>query len=458
MHKALLQETAAISTKHTTETTVNNSLESDITQYYQADTAQSLPSPECRFDTAEKAKQYIASQVDVKALENSIRLGGGATMNVSSREFEDGCFTNIYDLAVDVRNVKAQVHASTALKGVGEFLQAVPNSLAATSGGFLYLADVSSGTPRQKALNLALEKNGLLSSVPVVDRETLICDQNGNLSARFVQACGELTIDGKTLSWAGSRTSYTADCQVFGNGNIVITHIANPDPTGRKDSLRVLEEYSRYTPVIDKGNDLVDVGLIALEGGLFQPIKIYPEGKADLFQYDTVIRCKSQHIPRGIESKITIHTVGQLKLSKNYQGAISVGPLLSEQDFTTNAINFDPSLGSNPPFFNTRMVRLAIYATAKGKLHMRLFDGRPESPRFRGVTPREAVAIINEEDEIVWGAFLDPGRTAKISTGRHPTTSYGNAHYLRWPTDASSQYEWVPGAGRPVPSAVTLAF
>jgi hypothetical protein len=67
------------------------------------------------------------------------------------------------------------------------------------------------------------------------------------------------------------------------------------------------------------------------------------------------------------------------------------------------------------------------------------------------------VSAITSEDEITWGCFLDPGRTAKLVTRRdNVLTGYGNAHYLQWPTYPGGPYTWVPGAGRPVPSVITL--
>lgn len=438
---------------------VANPLEGDLTAFYQPDVALSLPSPHsASFESPDDAKRHIAGMVDRQAADNEIRLTDSAVLRVRSHTFSDGVFTNVYDLSVGVNDVRASVNVTRGLRGVGSVLAGNENAFAAVSGGFLYLVDKSSGSPRQMALNLALQEAGTLASMPVVDREALIADGDGRLSARVVRAWGELTVNGRGLSWAGSRTNHEADALVFGNGNVGVRHHDNHDPGSRKNRIRALDEDTRFTPPLPVGSELVDVGLIAERGGIMQAQEIRPNGGMDIFAYDSVLRCAGRLMTRGVETDIQIRSVDTLLLDRNYNGAISSGPLLSDSDFARNAVNFDPSLGSDPPFYDVRMVRLAIYATANDRLHVRMFDGRPESALFGGVTPTEAVSIIRDEDgEVVWGTFLDPGRTAKICSKNDSTiTSYGNVHYLRWPSTANEPYRWVPGAGRPVPSTITL--
>ncbi len=103
------------------------------------------------------------------------------------------------------------------------------------------------------------------------------------------------------------------------------------------------------------------------------------------------------------------------------------------------------------------MARTLAYKTADGMVHIRLFDGRPGSTVFPGVTPAEAKAIISEGAEIVWGCFLDPGQTSKLCVRTlDGVGSYGNSHYLRWPTEEKPGFTWVPRIGRPIASAIAL--
>jgi hypothetical protein len=149
--------------------------------------------------------------------------------------------------------------------------------------------------------------------------------------------------------------------------------------------------------------------------------------------------------------------VGPLHGSCLPDAAVSAGPFLDAADFAAHPINGDPSLGSRAPFTDRRMARLVLYQDPRGRTHLRLFDGRPGSRRFAGVTPAEARDAIAADTGSRWGCFLDPGQTARIClTGPDGLTSYGNRHYLQWPANTTDRFTWVPGTGRPVSSIITV--
>jgi hypothetical protein len=152
-----------------------------------------------------------------------------------------------------------------------------------------------------------------------------------------------------------------------------------------------------------------------------------------------------------------IRTLGDRAIDNALQGAISVGPMLDTESFTEHPVNDDKSLGSKPPFLDIPLARTVLYETGGGMVHLRLFDGRPGSPIFPGVTPDQAAQAIKEESDISWGCFLDPGQTAKLVVkGVTDVASYGNTHYLKWPQLPGDKFVWVPKTGRPVASMITL--
>lgn len=104
-----------------------------------------------------------------------------------------------------------------------------------------------------------------------------------------------------------------------------------------------------------------------------------------------------------------------------------------------------------PPFTDRRMARLVLYQDPRGWTHLRLFDGRPGSRRFGGVTPAEARDAIAADTGSRWGCFLDPGQTARIClNGPDGLTSYGNRHYLQWPGNTTGcNGQETPRAGSP---------
>jgi hypothetical protein len=286
----------------------------------------------------------------------------------------------------------------------------------------------------------------------VVDREAVLC-RRGILSATHIRAEGRLAINGTELTWTGSRTGRTAECYDYGNGNAVITH--QKDPVTR--NARVLDETSRLTPVIPAGARMVDVGFMAAEDGRFSSVATSTSGGMDIFRHDVVIRCPAEYIESGGANRMGLLQIGSLHGDALPDSAVSVGPSLDVADFADHPINHDPSLGSVPPFTERRMARMVLYEDLEGRTHFRLFDGRPGSPAFRGVTPSEARDAIAADTGYRWGCFLDPGQTVKIWLNEGDSlTSYGNRHYLRWPESETGEFVRVPDTGRPISSFITI--
>jgi len=366
--------------------------------------------------------------------------------NASSLELGGGRFTNVYDVNYRAGHVTPAIHVHDQLTSVYDYAQGHDRKVV-TGGGFFFLSDHGSGSPRQLALNLAIVGN-TIRNLPVVDREAVLSDGR-NLSTAPVQALGMFSINGKELSWSGSLTDYKTDAKVFANGNVVITHEYSEE-TG---STRVLDERSRFSPEMED-SDMVDVGFVARVNGAFRPIERSKTGGVDIFAHDFVVRCNERYLSGT--SELQVHTVGDIVVD-DMRGALSVGPMLETSDFAAHPINRDAALGGKPPFLERPLARTALYETEDGIVHVRLFDGRPGSEVCPGVTPSEVVESVLGESAIKWGCFLDPGQTAKlcVRTGDE-VESLGNRHYLKWATKPGDKYIWVPKTGRPTASVITL--
>ncbi|MEO8105090.1 MAG: hypothetical protein ABI602_02015 [Candidatus Saccharibacteria bacterium] len=403
-----------------------------------------------RFSSPGEAQSFIAQEVDRPVSPGSQTIKPGVTLSTFPIDMGEGRFTNSYDISFDARDNPLDIVAFDSLTSVPDFLvspEAQQYSVA-SGGGFFFLADRASASPRQLALNLSISR-GSLRSLPVADRESVISGHAG-LEARTLVALGALVLNGHALDWSGSLTDYDTEVKVYGNGNAVISHQENPI-TG---SERVLNETSRYTPPISH-DDYMDVGFIGRGGNDFIGVGGSSAGGVDIFAHDFVIRCPQRYLKGN--SSLQIDTVGGIALSRLEGGAFSAGPSLNIADFINHPVNHDASLGSHPPFIETFLARTALYKTEDNLTHIRLFDGRPGSPLFPGVTPNEAVAHILSEGEFEWGCFLDPGQTAKLGVNYEGRlASYGSRHYMRWPNTTDPNYLWVPDIGRPVANVLAL--
>ena len=400
------------------------------------------------FDTDVEAKNFVREQIDTPAAERYEYIGSGIELHVYSQELDEGTFTNVYDLSFDKDNVMPSVTLHDQLTSVYDYVRDNSDIKTATGGGFFFLADQASGQPRHMGLNAALSE-GMLHSFPSVDRESVVID-NGRLSTQYIQACGELTLNNAEVSWSGSLTDHETDAKVFGNGNSVITHMHN-DVTG---SIRVLDENSRFTPEITD-EEMIDIGFIRREDGVFIGITSSSEGKLDIFSHDVVVRTHERYA-HGELPMMTVKTLGGKAIDGALEGVFSAGPMLGETDFTNHPINSDKSLGGRPPFLDVPLARSVLYE-ADGKVHIRLYDGRPGSQVFPGLTPRQVADDVLAGANVEWGGFLDPGQTTKLVVRSDDgLESHGNRHYMKWPSQPGEKFIWVPNTGRPTASMITL--
>lgn len=401
------------------------------------------------FRTDAEAKAYIRERVDVPVAEAETNIDGGFKLRTFPLAIGRGRFTNVYDLAYPAGRHYSSIETHSSLSSVYDYVNSNPHIKVATGGGFFFLADQSNATPRQPSLNLALT-DGQLLSFPLADQEAVITENN-RLSTAYIHALGAVSLDGLELSWSGSLTSHDTDIKLYGSGNSIITHVQH-DATG---SIRVLDENSRFTPLIDEDGQ-IDIGLIRRDDGTFIGVTSSREGGLDIFSHDAVARMHEKHAHNRLPL-MTVKTLGGRALDGSMQGAISVGPMLNEQDFTNHPINSDKSLGGKPPFLDVPLARTVLYSHDNEEIHIRLFDGRPGSPVFPGITPQQAADFIKSEGEVAWGAFLDPGQTAKLGVRlAEGVISYGNTHYLKWPEQPGDKFVWVPQIGRPVASTIAL--
>lgn len=392
----------------------------------------------------------METEVDRPVATQVSEIRGTIKLRTWAHTVGEAMFCNVYDITWEPGSATARVDISTRPVD-GQAAGHSAGALVTAPAGFFFLADRCSGLPRQSSLNLAIS-GGQIRSLPVTDREAVL-SRRSTLSAGYVRARGLLVLDGTTLTWAGSRAPRSADCYVYGNGNAVICHQSDP-VTG---ALRVLDEASRLTPPIAADGTMTDIGFMSMADGGFRAVATSPSGGMDIFTHDLVLRCPADFTRPRCPNRAEILEIDWLRCNDLPDAAVSAGPSLDCPDFTAHPVNHDGSLGSRPPFTGRRMARMVLFADSQNRVHLRLFDGRPQSRAFPGVTPAEARETIARDTAYRWGCFLDPGQTAKLWVhGENGMTSYGSRHYLRWPDNPAGGFAWVPDAGRAVSSFITV--
>lgn len=397
-----------------------------------------------QFKSYEDAQVFIERQVDKPINKQNTKVSDRIQFHAHTTYLEDGAFTNSYDISYPASSVIQSIVINTSPTALIETVQ--PADMAAISGGFMLLTD--DGTEvNQASLNLAIS-NGKLVGLPVIDREAIIL-RKGKLEFRQVRALGLITMGSAQISWAGSATRHNAEAKIFASGNLKIGHKSDPATQGR----RYVMQQSRYTSKYND-RDLVDVGYNSDSKGVFIATSMSDTGGLDICAQDFIVRMQRNKLK--FADVATIDTIDDLRISE-IDGGFSAGPMLNETDFASHSINYDKSLGNKPPFIERRMARAVVYATESNVIHLRLFDGRPGSKLFEGVTPSEAVKMILLEQPVKSGIFLDPGQSAKIFARINGVgISYGNRHYLKWPRQPNDSFLWTPDHGRPITSIIKL--
>ncbi|MFJ8746617.1 hypothetical protein ACIRL2_45675 [Embleya sp. NPDC127516] len=391
----------------------------------------------------------MKTEVDRPVEPCEITLDNGFKLDMHPHFFDDGTFTNSYDLNWAPEDARAAMRITPRPESM---LVHAPGVSASTSATFFTFLDEASAIPRQASLNLIISEGRILG-MPVVDREAVYI-RDGELAMDHISASGELSLNGRTLTWAGSRTDRDAQSHVYGNGNIRVTLRRDPK-TGSK---RCLDESSRFTPVMPAAESRSDVGFMASEDGTFTSVAVAPQGGMDIFAHDLVVRCPEEHVNRKGENRLAIRSIGSLRADNLPEFAVSSGPSLATPDFFAHPINQDPSLGTRPVFADLQAIRMVVYGGLDDRTHIRLFDGRPGSSTFPGVTPAQTRDIITADIGFTWGAHVDGGGSARISIVKDGVLrSFGNRQYLKWPRPGQDYFLWErEPPGRDVPTRFEL--
>lgn len=372
--------------------------------------------------------------------QNSLELGGES-------------FTNYYDLVFDPVDptLGTVVESSSHPYFLRRTIINNPTLISSINAGFFFLCDESRYQPQDPTYNFCM-RAGQVIGLPATNRPAVYIS-DGILHAKNIKAKGIININNQSFQWVGSKTEHSIDepsVVLYNSASCRIQHI----PTVKTGTKRILDEDTNFTP---ENPHAIDIVVRTDQKGNLRVQDITRGGKTNLFSGNFILHVLDIDIGQILPGDIVIpDLLDGIKLS-SVDSAVTIGPSIFDfENMHDSEINYDCSLGSNPPFTERRMARSIIYMDKQDKLHFGLFDGAPKAQYFQGVTPQEVFNILRG-NQIKWAYFLDPGQSSKLALRKDGQVFvYGNTHYLRWPKKSNHPFLWTPLNGRMITSSISL--
>lgn len=85
--------------------------------------------------------------------------------------------------------------------------------------------------------------------------------------------------------------------------------------------IRVLDEGSRYIPMLGKADETMDIGFFAREDGIFLAGECRKTGNVVIFANDMVERSHERYFTNNLN--MIVHTIGSVAVSGAVQGKLS---------------------------------------------------------------------------------------------------------------------------------------
>lgn len=417
---------------------------------------------------AQGERRVDAQSIAVDQSAFAVRLPGwrtapapGVRFRARTIDLRGGGFTNSYELAVDVDRVA--VAAVSCADGFA-LRSALDRSdggrtgpVAAVSGTFSFISDDHTYGPVEPCLDLCW-RDGVLVSLPTATKPALLI-VDGRPVVRDVAARGTLTVGGRPFDWIGSklvdphRPPPPGRLEVRGAANCRVVY----RPDGRTGFQRFVDPAENRTP---RSPDRVDL-VVVRSGTRHVVTHIRPGGGSDLFAASWVLTARTAgpgaSLPPGVAvgAPVDIRTVDDLDCARVSSGW-SVGPNAGAAAAGRPAA-YDESLGTSPFGDGTRYPRTLI-GIHDGRLLLRVLDGAPLAPGFRGVSCPEVVDLLRADGVPASAVHhLDGGQSSKIALReRDAVRLFGSMHYLRWPRLPQEPFRWQGSAGRRLRSAVVI--
>lgn len=327
-----------------------------------------------------------------------------------------------------------------------------------TNAGYFYLTDDEEmdpiAPPKVRTGNLVVE-GGKLINLPVLDRSAIVILNDGSVNIKFLEAKGELLLNGNKYGWVGSKSK--------GNGeSIVIYDSSNIEIPIVKDPVMGPSRMAKET-YIDNVPGFILAICKRFEGKYI--VEEISKTKVLINDKDLVIRI-SEKIAVKAGDILEFISVDSLKL-EDVKTAVSTGPMLfpsyekTRQQVEKEFSIPDMANPNNPHEETKKLARGCLVKLKDGRLCSVLIDGIPQAGDiYPGVTLKELIEFVNTHYPDYESAIAtDPSSSVKVVFREgNKTEIFGNLHYLAHKKDKSGKLDFWPNGklGRKFNSALVV--
>ncbi len=327
-----------------------------------------------------------------------------------------------------------------------------------TNAGYFYLTDDEEmdpiAPPKVRTGNLVVE-SGKLINLPVLDRSAIVILNDGSVNIKFLEAKGELLLNGNKYEWVGSKSKGNDE-------SIVIYDSSNIEIPIVKDPVMGPSRIAKET-YIDNVPGFILAICKRFEGKYI--VEEISKTKVLINDKDLVIRI-SEKIEVKSGDILEFLSVDSLKL-EDVKTAVSTGPMLFpsyektrrqvEKEFSVP----DMANPNNPHEEIKKLARGCLVKLKDGRLCSVLIDGIPQAGDiYPGVTLKELIEFVNIYYPDYESAIAtDPSSSVKVVFKEDGKTEvFGNLHYLAHKKDKSGKLDFWPNGklGRKFNSALVV--
>lgn len=315
--------------------------------------------------------------------------------------FDDGNFTNVYNLSWDknTHSVKPFVHSEKKPFYLLDYMEDCPSILALMSGSFFFLVDVEEEVPKDYPFHFCVRRHKIVG-LPSSD-EPILYLKNGELNAHEIKANGIIEINNSKLEWIGAnhkgevRNSnaklYNSGCSKLIKEYDPISHVR----MGRLDLTNI------HTP---KSKNVVDLVVNRDDHDNLEITSINSGGGTHFFDGLFILQINQKLNAFNIGDKVNPISLDNLD-PREISSAITIGKSVHDDYYLT------------PERISSRDARSVIAKDKKGNIHFVVFDGSKYIPKFNGVSAKDIHSYFSP-DQYEWAYFLDGGSSSRIIVRR----------------------------------------